>query len=491
MNRKIKTWDFSTQLLVRKRFIESFYKGNRYSSEMKALGKWSREYITKLGPTFVKLGQTLSTRTDLFPSEFISEIEYLQDSVEEIDQREISKIISTQFGNNFFEAFEYKPHKSASLGQVHRAKLRSGKKVAVKIQRPGIKELIKEDINTILQILDFLELIGASTGQSAKLVFFEAKEKLFDELDYSLEAKNAILFRNNFKDYPWIIVPRVYISKSTDKILIMEWVSGVKITESSKYFDPLVISKMFVESFIIQLTSFGYFHADPHPGNISISRNGGLIFYDFGLLIKLPDNIQQKSNELFTCIIQKDTSTLVDIFIDIGLIVPNGNKYEISLFFDSIINYLEKLDPSDPILKDELLKKLSISKPFIIPSSFIFLGKTISIIEGICTQLDPDFSFYEYLKPYFQENFSIDFSKMASSTLEMPSKIKYISETISQQRNEINLNLKSNNDLINNMQISTLSALTAETLLDQSSDFSIIFVFISLFFIFQNSRRRP
>jgi len=507
VSRKIKTWDFSSRLVVRKKIIDSFYiqDKSRYSSEIRSLGIWAKNYLIELGPTFIKLGQTFSTRKDLFPEEFISELEKLQDNVTEIPPGILKLAISEQLNEPIeqtFEYFDYSPYKSASLGQVHKAKLKSGKKVAVKIQRPYVREIINEDIETILQILSFFDLIGYSTGPSAKLIFEEAKQKLFDELDYSIEAKNAIMFRKSFENVSWVVVPRVYVSKSTDKLLIMEWVGSIKITDKhlfEKYsIDSNKISNDFIKFFIIQTMEYGFFHADPHPGNIGINSSGKLVIYDFGLVVKLPENIQIKLKEMITYIIQRDTRSLVDLFISIGIINPNSSKYEIEIFFNNILNYLQKIENvNDPTIKDQIISKLSQEKPFTIPSSFIFLGKTLSIIEGISTQLDPEFSFYKYLTPYVEENImdSIDLQKMASSTLEMPSKINYISNSMSnleQQKSEMDIKLNRYEKLIKNTNYFTISLIIINNaMLSQSYIESDIMIFLFvIYLIIQRIGRR-
>jgi predicted unusual protein kinase regulating ubiquinone biosynthesis (AarF/ABC1/UbiB family) len=224
----------------------------------------------------------------------------------------------------------------------------------------------------------------------------------------------------------------------------MEWVDGTKITninELSREFDTKKISEYLVKSFILQTMDFGFFHADPHPGNIAVTKNGRLVFYDFGLVSKIPPEIQNKSRDIITYIFQKKTRELVDLFIDIGLIIPDTkNKFEITLFFDSILNYVDK-NQNDDTLKQIILDKLSEERPFIIPGSFIFLAKTFTLLDGICQQLNPEFTFINYLQPYIEESVDINLSQIAFQSINMPSKINDISNTmynLQQQRLELN-----------------------------------------------------
>jgi predicted unusual protein kinase regulating ubiquinone biosynthesis (AarF/ABC1/UbiB family) len=382
--RKLKIWDFSSRFAIRKRVLDTFYINTpNYSSKMKDFGVWTKNYITDLGPTFIKLGQILSSRNDLFPKEFIEEIVMLQDNVTQIPEDDVKNVLGDNI-LSLFSYFDYTPYKAASLGQVHKAILTSGVRVAVKIQRPYIKEIIEDDFRTIENIIDILESLGISTGgESSKYVFQDTRQNLLNELDYKREAQNALRFRKYAKDIPWIVIPRVFISKSTDKILIMEWVYGIKITDTDSLkknnIELVNVSKLLVESFILQTMDFGFFHGDPHPGNVAVSKTGKLIFYDFGLVVDVPPGIKNNSREILLCLLQKNSRKLVDLFIEIGLIIPNTkNKYEISLFFDFILNYLEKVQ-NNVLIRDTILDKLSMEKPFIVPYSFIFLTKIFKI----------------------------------------------------------------------------------------------------------------
>ena len=499
INRKLKTWDFSSRFLVRKNIVDLIYRNDsvKYSKELKNLGVWTREYITDLGPTFVKLGQSLSTRTDLFPETFVRELEYLQDSVTPIDPSEIDSLIVTELKepiNEVFKSFEYSPRKCASLGQVHVGILNSGVKVAVKIQRPGIRGIITEDVNTINEIITFLDFIGLSTGQSSKDVFLEAKEKLFEELDYLLEADNAILFRKMLGNTNDVVVPRVFKSKSTSKILIMEWIAGIKITDLSnlnKYsIDSKELSKRFLKLFITQVTDYGIFHADPHPGNVSIDRSGKIILYDYGLVIKIPANIRDRTPEIISLLFQRDTRKLVDLFIELGIIIPGSNKYDIISFFDSIIDYLQKVKTVNSESKNYILQRLAEQKPFVIPGSFIFLGKTISIIEGICIQLDPEFNFIDYLSDYSGDYSQTlisflgkdNMTRIAISSMEMPTKIEELIENIESQKIDNNIKL-------NKLEMQNDYILIFAFLMESSSQFSEYLIFFIIFYFFIKNRK--
>lgn len=461
--RKIRTWDFASRYYVKKRKIDLFCRQPKERSlELARLGIWTRNYITDLGPTFIKLAQVLSTRKDIVPVEITTELEKLQDQVPPIESTDIIRIVDEELGPGFFKTFHTIPYKSASLGQVHGAILPSGVKVAVKIQRPGVKELILEDIDNIIELIGVLEFIGVTTGPSAKVIFDESKNFLLDELDYRKEANNSLKFCG-LKN---VIVPRVYMAKVTEKVLIMEWVHGVKISEVDKLVNTHELSRKLVNIFVVQIMEYGVFHADPHPGNVAVAPSGDIILYDYGLVIELPKNIQKSLTDIIRCVLQRDTLSLVDVFIQLGVIIPtSSSKQDIAYFFDGIIKYLDanKTSKNTEQFQKDLVDRLSVEKPFIIPSSFIFLTKTFSLIEGICKQLDPEFNLLEYIRPYIQDQVmnSVSIQKLAESTIEIPSRLKRVSgmvKNLEKQRSEMNVKM-------NRIQNYTLAGLFLELLL--------------------------
>lgn len=510
-SQKAKIWDFSFKFILKNKKIQTFHHYRKditkYNQDMSNFGKWTHDYLIDLGPTFIKLGQVLSTRKDIFSKEFILELEKLQDDVMPMNSDEINLVLNNELNipvDQIFQYLDYKPYKAASLGQVHKGILLSGKKVAVKIQRPNIRETIVNDIDTIVQILDIFDKIGLDTGPSAKKLFVEAKKNLFDELDYKLEARNAYVFREKFINNPIIICPRVYISKSTDKLLIMEWVYGTKITNIEKLkeqnIDLKIVSKNLIECFLLQIMEYGFFHADPHPGNLAITKNGDnpvIVLYDYGLVIEIPSKLKIGIGKIINYLIQRDTRKIVDILIELELIIPTADADDIVLFFDNILTYIENMDGNmlkDNLLKDKLSDSLSQQKPFLLPSSFIFLAKTFNLIEGICKQLDPDFNYYTYLESMINSNImnNIDIEKMASNTFEIPLKIQAISKSVTnleKQRGEIKQNIKETNDTVKNTQFYVLLSLIIENSID-SNNVEILIVMISLIvFNFQKNRR--
>lgn len=421
MSRKFKTWKFAAEFLTRRTF----------TNDQGSFGRWTRDQLVELGPTFIKLGQIASARTDLYPLEFVRELETLQDDVPPIDD------VLSCINMDHFIQFDVNPYKSASIGQVHKATLNDGSDVVVKVKRPGIYDIMKEDTDNILNIVQFLEKIGVDTGTSTNYVLNESIEYLLNETDYRREARDAVMFGEAMKNLEWVKIPHIYTDKCTDDMIVMEYVFSNKLTEiPDDNVNRKKVCEALIQSYVIQTMEKGFFHADPHPGNLGFSPDGKLVFYDFGLIIPLSSVLMDGFKELFVCIIDRDTRGIVDILIRLGVITPTTNDTDdIELFFKTTLNYLETLDGTsvkNDIMNDELLMNLAQTKPFLVPTSFVYLAKTFTTIEGTCVALDPGFTYYEYLEPMIQSQVAdvIDLRKMLQTTVEMPSKIRDINLTV-------------------------------------------------------------
>ena len=477
-NQKVKTWKFAAKYLWKERFTE----------DKAELGRWTRDELLDLGPTFVKLGQIASTRGDLYPPEFTKELESLQDNVPPFDFNLVKDVVNL----DIFKDFEEIPFKSASIGQVHKATLQNGKKVVVKLKRPGILNIMKTDTNNVKKILDFIQSIGVDTGSSSNFVLNDSIEYLLGEADYRQEVENAIKFRRSLKGIDWIKVPYVYKKYCTDDMIVMEYVEADKITEiKNKRINRKKVCEALVNSYVIQTMDSGLFHGDPHPGNLAISKDGKLVFYDFGLLIELDDELKQGFADLFGCIIKRDTKGVVQILIKLGVIVPTSSDVsDIEIFFETILGYLETLD-GGAIMNDELAAELAMEKPFVVPTSFVYLAKSFSLIEGICLQLDPDFDYFTYLEPMIQEQFleSLDISEIIMNTTEIPSKIGKINSTVlglERSRAAMKRSMIKTRQEIRIVQYSVICALLAERF--NGTPIAAILVGIAIWITFRKDR---
>mgnify|MGYP005988277133 FL=1 len=474
-NRKLKTWKFAGKFLWKNATVQN-------KSE---LGRWTKEELLELGPTFVKLGQIASTRGDLYPPEFTKELESLQDDVPPVE-------MNTFVNQDIFKEFDPVPFKSASIGQVHMAVLHNGQKVVVKLKRPGILDIMKEDTDTIRDIVHFLERIGIDTGNSSGYVLDESIQYLLGEADYQQEIDNAVKFRKSMKDVEWVKVPRVFKKYSNDDMIVMEYVPSTKLTEiTDKKVNKKKVCEALINSYVIQTMENGLFHADPHPGNLGFSSRGKLVFYDFGLLVTLSEELRDGFKSLFGSIITRDTAGIVDTLIKLGVIVPTTSDVsDIEMFFETILGYLETLDGSG-IMNDELAVQLADEKPFVVPTSFVYLAKSFSIIEGICLQLDPDFNYFTYLEPMIQQQFveSIDVSEILMKTTEIPSKIGKISTTVlglEKSRAAMKRSMMKTRRELRTVQYSVACAVLAQSFND--TPLALVFVLCTMWFTFRKSR---
>ena len=477
-NQKVKTWKFAAKYLFKERFTD----------DKAELGRWTKGELLELGPTFVKLGQIASTRGDLYPPEFTKELESLQDNVPPFDFSLVKHLVN----KDIFKEFDEVPFKSASIGQVHKATLKNGKKVVVKLKRPGIYDIMQTDTENVKKILDFIQSIGIDTGSSSNFVLNDSIEYLLGEANYRQEVENAIKFRKGLKGIDWIKVPYVYKKYCTDDMIVMEYVEADKITDIQiKNINKKKVCEALVNSYVIQTMDSGLFHGDPHPGNLAISKDGKLVFYDFGLLIELDDDLKQGFADLFGCIIQRDTKGCVQILIRLGVIVPTSSDIsDIEVFFETILGYLENLD-GGAIMNDELAAELAMEKPFVVPTSFVYLAKSFSLIEGICLQLDPDFDYFTYLEPLIQEQFleSLDVSEIIKNTTDIPSKIGKINSTVlglERSRAGMKRSMIKTRQEIRVVQYSVICALLAERF--SGTPLAAILVGVAIWITFRKDR---
>jgi len=485
VKQKFKTWKFAANFLYR----------NYTTRDKKVLGQWVKTELLDLGPTFVKLGQIVSTRGDLYPSEFVKELESLQDDVPPVE------IDTAQLPLHLFSQFSNTPFKSASIGQVHRATLLDGRDVVVKIKRPGIYDIMKNDTDNVRDIVQFLERLGVDTGTGAGngYVLDESIDNLLKESDYALEVSNAKRFRKNFRKTTWVKVPKVLEEYCTEDIIVMEYVPSIKLDNAPV--NKKKICEALITSYVKQTMTDGFFHADPHPGNLGMSLDGKqLVFYDFGLCIEIDETLRQGFMELLSHIVTKDTKKIVETLIRLKIIIPTSSDVEdLEVFFETILNYLGNVDAknlAEDIVSDPLMMDLAQQKPFIIPSAFIYLAKTFSLVEGQCLRLDSGFNYYAYLTPIVQSQVSssIDVQKILKNTAEMPLLVKNMSTAIlglEKSRAGLKRSLKKTRREVRYAQYSILCALTAFELQDQDKTaLAVAFAASSLFWAFTSRRNQ-
>jgi predicted unusual protein kinase regulating ubiquinone biosynthesis (AarF/ABC1/UbiB family) len=380
------------------------------ATRRKTQAVWIRNTLLDLGPTFIKVGQLFSTRADIFPGEYVEELAKLQDKVPAFSYEQVEAIVEKELGKKIpelFHNFEPIPLAAASLGQVHKAVLHTGESVVVKVQRPGLKKLFEIDLQILKGITRYFQNHPKwGRGRDWLGIYEECCRILWEEIDYLNEGRNADTFRRNFRGYDWVNVPRVYWRYATSRVLTLEYLPGIKISQyealEAAGLDRKAIARQGAQAYLLQLLNNGFFHADPHPGNIAVSANGALIFYDFGMMGQIKSNIREGLMQTLFGIAQKDGDRVVQSLIDLGAIAPTDDmgpvrrsvQYMLDHFMDKPFE-----NQSVAAISDDLYE-IAYNQPFRFPATFTFVMRAFSTLEGVGKGLDPEFNFMEVAKPY-------------------------------------------------------------------------------------------
>lgn len=414
--RFVDIWSFVLRLsFERWRFNKAWSYPSGITDEAKAsrLRKIAvdvRETLLDLGPTFIKVGQLFSTRADLFPSEFVNELSKLQDQVPAFSYDQVVSIVEADLGkpiNVLYHHFDPTPLAAASLGQVHRAQLLTGEEVVVKVQRPGLKKLFAIDLEILKGITRYFQNHPDwGQGRDWMGIYDECCKILWEEIDYLNEGRNADLFRRNFRDESWVKVPRVYWRYASPRTLTLEYLPGIKISHyeaiEAAGLDRKNIAKLSAQAYLQQILEGGFFHADPHPGNLAVSPEGGLIFYDFGMMGQVKSLTREKLMGTFFGIAQKDADRVVESLVDLGALVPTSDLGSVRRSVQFMLdNFMDKPFESQSVgaISDDLYE-IAYGQPFRFPATFTFVMRAFSTLEGVGRGLDPDFNFMEVAKPF-------------------------------------------------------------------------------------------
>lgn len=372
--------------------------------------QWLVMSLLHLGPTFIKIGQALSTRADLLPLEYVQALGRLQDQVPAFSPTEAIALIEAELGSSvpsLFRDFEHFPIAAASLGQVHKARLHTGEDVVVKVQRPGLEQLLNLDMEVLHQLVRLSNRYLPWTRQyHLEEIYTEFFTILFQEIDYIQEGKNADRFRENFQDYPQIIVPKVYWRYTSRKVLTMEYVPGIKINDRATLeacgLDVKEINQLGICCYLKQLLQDGFFQADPHPGNMAVSQDGKLIFYDFGMMAEVKSVDKDKMVRTFFAVLKKDTNQVIDTLTSMGLIEPMSDMTPVRRLMSFILEkFTEK--PVDLQAFNELRSEVYAvfeKQPFRLPAKMTYILKSLTTLDGIARALDPEYNLLAAAKPF-------------------------------------------------------------------------------------------
>jgi predicted unusual protein kinase regulating ubiquinone biosynthesis (AarF/ABC1/UbiB family) len=374
---------------------------------------WVRETFLQLGPTFIKVGQLFSTRADLFPTEYVEELSKLQDRVPAFSYEQVEQIITQDVGkkiNQLYAYFDPVPLAAASLGQVHKAKLHTGEEVVVKVQRPGLAKLFTIDLAILKGVTKFIQnTFEWAKGKDWNGIYEECCRILWEEIDYLNEGQNADTFRRNFREYNWVKVPRVYWRYTSPRVLTLEYMPGIKISHyeaiEAAGLDRKQLAAINAKAYLVQVLNSGFFHADPHPGNIAVSPDGGLIFYDFGMMGNITLTVKQQLMDTLFGIAQKDADRIVNSLIELGTLVQgeeeNAVRRSVQYMLDNFMDRPFEEQSVNAITDD--LYEIAYNNPFRFPATFTFVMRAFSTLEGVGKGLDPDFNFMAIAQPFALE----------------------------------------------------------------------------------------
>jgi predicted unusual protein kinase regulating ubiquinone biosynthesis (AarF/ABC1/UbiB family) len=384
----------------------------RRLGRQRRLAHWLTEQFLELGSAFIKLGQLLSARPDVLPADVVEELARLQDNVPAFPFAVVEAIIQEELAERCVEIIDLEtiPLGSASLAQVHRASLRSGRQVVLKVQRPGLERLFRLDLEVLQQVAAVMVWFQRNFrwGGASDWVAMarECRRVLLRELDFRLEAEHAARFRQQFLEDPGIRIPAVVWELSSRRVICLDYVPGIKITDRSALLDagldPIAIAEKGATSYLQQLVRFGFFHADPHPGNLAVAADGALIYYDFGMMGQISERLRLRLGRMVRAAVSRDAVSLVEELQEAGVLARGIDQGPVRRMVRLMLQ--EALTP--PFSAD-LISRLSgdlydlvYGQPFRLPADLIFVMRALSTFEGVGKSLDPGFNLVAIARPY-------------------------------------------------------------------------------------------
>jgi predicted unusual protein kinase regulating ubiquinone biosynthesis (AarF/ABC1/UbiB family) len=415
LGRPLRIWRVVILLLVglwwdsRRWTYPEGWSAERLARRRRRQARWLTAEFLGLGSAFIKLGQILSARPDVFPAEVVEELAHLQDRVPAFPFPVVEQILAAELGERRHEIIdlELEPLGSASLAQVHRASLRSGRQVVFKVQRPGLEPLFRLDLEVLQQVAAAVQRHPRwGRGRDWVGIAKECRRVLLRELDFRLEAEHAARFRQQFLDDPGIRIPAVVWELGSRRVLCLDYVPGIKITDRAALvtagLDPAAVAEKGAASYLQQLVRFGFFHADPHPGNLAVAADGALIYYDFGMMGQLSERLRSRIGRMVRLAAGRDAAGLVAELQQAGVIAGGIDLGPVRRLVRLMLN--EALTPP---FKSNVLEKLSgdlyslvYDQPFRLPPELIFVMRALSTFEGVGRSLDPGFSLMAIARPY-------------------------------------------------------------------------------------------
>jgi predicted unusual protein kinase regulating ubiquinone biosynthesis (AarF/ABC1/UbiB family) len=375
---------------------------------------WLSGSLISLGPTFIKIGQALGTRADLLPLAYVKELATLQDQVPAFSTAEAFARIESELGRSLQQCYaeiDSEPVASASLGQVYRARLASGEEVAVKVQRPNLEQIISFDIAILYKIVKLTNRFFPRANENADWegMLREFHSTIFEEMDYVKEGRNADRFRYNFRTWQVIRVPKIHWSHTRSRVLTLEFIRGTKVTDieqlRARRISAVKVNRLLVRSYLKQLLEDGFFHADPHPGNLLVLDSGHLAFFDFGMVGRITPKLQSQMIDAFFHVVGRDVHGLGQDIINLNFLKPGVDPETVRPVVEKLFEVYLNLKLGEVKFKELTydLAEVIYEYPFRLPANFTYVMRALMTLEGIGIVTDPEFSFFETAKPYAKE----------------------------------------------------------------------------------------
>ena len=358
--------------------------------------------LEKLGPTFVKLGQLLSTRADMLPEPYLEALARLQDNVEPFAFEEVERIVSSELGariSKLFSEFDNQPAAAASLAQVHRARMRDGRAVVVKVQRPNVREQIVEDLEALQEVAEFIDA-HTETGRRYEFsnLLAELRRSLLSELDFQKEATNLLKLRESMREFEHIVIPEPVGDYTTSRVLTMDYIAGKKITDISPLrlvdLDGLALSEELFRAYLKQILIDGFFHADPHPGNVFLTDDNRIALIDLGMVGHISDRFQENLLRLLLAISEGHGDEAAQVAIKMGEPKPNFDRTD---YRDRVIRLVARhadatIDQIDAGRVALEITRIAADCWFRLPSQFTMIAKALLNLDQVVNTLAPDFN---------------------------------------------------------------------------------------------------
>lgn len=435
------------------------------NTNLQDVGVKLRRALQELGPTFIKLGQMISSRRDQVPKEVALELAKLQDDVESIPYAEVERILEFELGNSLdelYQSFEEEPIASASIGQVHIATLHSGIEVAVKVQRPDIESCVSTDLEIIRDLAGLMEsrIKWARTYQVADR-FEEFATSLKEELDYENEGRNAERIRKQFVDQPEIYIPKIYWTHTTEKVLTMEAIHGIKITNiaelDAKGYNRQEIASRLADSIFHQVLTHGFFHGDPHPGNLLVLPNNCISYIDFGMVGKLGKQMRFHFTSLLLYVERGNAKGIIKTFRKMGILSTAQDADLLESDLEDLIEQYYDATLTTISLGQVIVEifQIAYKHEVTIPKDITILAKVILTLEDVIDRLDPDFSIMKAVEPfgkklirqrYNPKSMAKDTWEMVSENAEhlaeLPQDINDIAKTLKRGKLQFDINIR-------------------------------------------------